>query len=133
MLGKVKKVLASKVLEPLEANYVGVELCETVHLHVPGFRWELTLPRMEKLSEILCRAVQNHKKMGSPKPDGDSFILLADGYLPGEPVYNTRFEIEEQVVPSIHIHIRGLSIRKQIPEFVDFAKVICDASKNLTT
>ena len=133
MLGAVKKVLVSKVLEPLEANYVGVELCETVHFHLPGFRLEYTLPQLVKFSEILVRAVENWKKMGCPKPDGDGFVLLADGYLPGEPVYNTRFEVEEQTIPLIHLHIRGLNLRWPIQTFKEYVELFGVASENLTS
>lgn len=132
LLGKVKKVLVSTKIEPIEANYVGIELCETVHLHMPGFRWELTLSQLEAITKIFVRATETWKTMGEPEVDGNDFKLLADGYLPDEPVYNTRFEIEEQVIPSVHLHIRGLSIRLPTPNFIEFAKLIYDASQNLS-
>ena len=132
LLGKVRKVLVSKKIEGVDANYVGVELCETVHFHLPGFRWETTLAQLEKFAEILGRAVANWKLMGSPKPDGDDFKLLADGYLPGEPVYNTRFEIEEQTIPLIHLHVRGLNLRWSIPTFKEYARLFGVASENFS-
>jgi len=131
-LGKVKKVLASKEIEPVETNYVGVELCETVHVHMPGFRFELTLEQFKKYALIFARALETWRAMGEPEEDGDDFKLLGDGYLPGEPVYNTRFEIEEQIIPSVHLHIRGLSIRLLTPKFIRFAEMIYDASQNLS-
>jgi hypothetical protein len=58
--------------------------------------------------------------------------LLADAHLPGSPIYNNRFEVEEQTVPSVHIHYRGLSIRISISDFIEFADVVWEARKNLT-
>ena len=130
-LGKVRKVLASKRLEPLPNNYVGVELCETVHVHMPGFRFELTLEQFIKYADILSKAKENWNVMGCPKEDGDDFKLLGGGYLPGEPVYNTRYEVEQQVIPSVHLHMRGLSIRFPITKFVEEAEMLYYASKNI--
>lgn len=132
LLGAVKKVLVSKKLEPLDANYVGVELCETVHVHMPGFRFELTLEQFIQFARIFTRSLENHKAMGEPKEDPDGFILLGDGYLPGDPVYNTRFEVEEQTIPMVHLHIRGLNLRWSIQEFMEFVELFGVASKNLT-
>ena len=131
-LGKVKKVLAYKKIEPVGTNYVGIELCETVHVHMPGFRFELTVDQFEKYASIWARALENWKAMGKPKEDPEGFVLLGDGYLPDNPVYNNRFEIEEQTIPSVHIHIRGLSIRLPTATFIEYAKLISDASENLS-
>jgi len=129
-MGKVKRVLASKKLEPYQGpNYLGIELCETVHVHLPGYRIEFTADQFEAVATTFVRAINEWMEMGAPR--SREFELLADAHLPGEPVYNSRFEVEEQTVPSIHIHYRGLSLRMSINDFLEFAKVIGEAKKNL--
>ena len=62
-MGAVKKVLCERELEALPSSYVGIELCETVHLHVPGFRWELTLQQFLEFAEIIRVAVKHWKNL----------------------------------------------------------------------
>jgi hypothetical protein len=126
-------MLFSKKARPLVSNYCGIELCETVHFHMPGFRFELDLGQFESFARAMARAYENWLKMGKPGVDPERFILLGDCHMPGEPVYNTRFDIEEQTIPSVHIHLRGLSIRKSIQDFIEFANAVWEARKNLTT
>jgi len=130
-MGKVKRVLASKKLAPFNGlNYCGIELCETVHIHLPGIRVEFPMEQFEAVAVAMTKALEKWRELGKPKTA--EFVLLADAHLPGEPVYNTRFEVEEQTVPSIHIHYRGLSIRGSISDFIEFADIVCEARKNLT-
>lgn len=129
-MGKVKRVLASKKLKPSSPNYCGIELCETVHIHLPdGLRLEYTTEQFKVFAETAHRALEKWVSLG--KPITADFILLADAYLPSVPVYQTRFEVEEQTVPTIHIHLRGLSIRRSIPDFIEFADLIQEAKENL--
>ena len=130
-MGKVKRILASRTLKPHKETYCGIELCETVHIHLPGgLRLEFTSEQFEVFAETVSKARQ--KWIALSKPTTAEFILLAGEHLPGDPVYPTRFEVEEQTVPSIHIHLRGLSIRPSIPRFIEFAEVMEEARKNLT-
>lgn len=128
-MGKVKKVLASKRLEPLGESYCGIELCETVHFHMPGFRFELTAEQFEVFAETVNEALAKWVELG--KPATADFKVLAGEHLPGKPLYATRLEVEEQTVPAIHVHLRGLSLRPSIPEFVEYAEVIGEAKRNL--
>lgn len=130
-MGKVKKILVSRKLEPSSQNYCGIELCETVHIHLPdGIRLEFDVEQFKVFAETNYNALQKWIELG--KPATAEFILLADGYLPGTPIYQGRFEIEEQTIPTVHIHIRGLSIRRSIPKFKEFADDVAEAKRNLT-
>lgn len=129
-MGKVKRILSAKYLIPYEGlNYCGIELCETVHIHLPGFRVEFNAEQFEAIAAAMTRAHEKWKKLG--KPDSAEFELLADAHLPGNPIYNNRFEVEEQTSPDVHIHYRGLSIRISIPDFIQFAEAIEEARKNV--
>lgn len=134
-MGKVKRVLASKKLKALQENFCGIELCETVHLHMPDFRFELTTEQFKVFAETVHKALEKWISLGKPDTfpqSSDGFIFLAGEHLPGEPVYTDRFEVEEQTIPVVHVHLRGLSIRPSIPEFMEFAEVIWEAKQNLT-
>ena len=129
-MGQVKRLLASRTLKPSSPNYCGIELCETVHIHLPdGIRLEFDAMQFQVLAETFQKAHQKWMALG--KPASAEFILLADAYLPGVPVYQGRFDIEEQTVPTIHIHERGLSRRKSIPDFLAYAHAIEEAKRNL--
>ena len=129
-MGQVKRILAAKQVNPLPDNYCGIELCETVHIHLPGYRLEFNTANFEVLADVIHRAWQNWIAHG--KPSTAEFIALAGHHFPSDPVYPNRFEVEEQTIPAIHIHLRGLSIRSSIPAFIEFAEVIEEAKRNLT-
>lgn len=131
-MGNVKKVLATKNLKPVEPIFCGIELCETVHIHLGSdFRFDLDLEQFQVCAETLHEALQKWISLGKPPLSQDGFTVLAGKHLPSEPVYNTRFEVEEQVVPSVHIHRRGLSLRFSIPEFLEYVDVLVEAKRNL--
>lgn len=128
-MGKVKRVLASGHLETPQNPYVGIELCETIHVHMPNYRFELTAQEFEVFAQTVRTAYEKWISMG--KPDRAEFAPLAGSYLPKETAYPNRFEIEEQTIPLIHIHMRGLSLRKSLPDFKAFTHVIAEADKAL--
>jgi len=97
---------------------------------MPGFRFELDAQQFQAFAELMRKALAKWMALGQPLTA--EFEVLAGGYLPGLPVYADRFDVEEQVVPTIHIHLRGLSIRPSIHDFVMFANVIEEAKHNLT-
>jgi len=131
ILGKVKRILASKKLGSSSPNKCGIELCETVHFHLPdGIRLEFTVGQFEVIAETFYNALQKWIELG--KPTTAEFIPLANGNLPGVPVYPSRFVIEEQTIPTVHTHLRGLSIRRTIPDFKEFVDVFTEAKQNLT-
>ena len=129
-MGKVKRMLSSKKIKHLQEkeNFCGIELCETVHFHMAGFRFELTAQQFEGFAETVAKALQIWVSLG--KPATADFKVLAGEYLPDEPVYPDRFDIEEQTIPQIHIHLRGLSFRLNTPEFMEFADAIEEAKQN---
>ncbi len=128
-MGGVKRILASKTIEPPEKS-CKIELCETVHFHMPGFRFELTAQEFDVFARAVQQAFEKWVSLG--KPETAEFIPLAGGNTPNETVYPTRFEVEEQaVIPFVHIHVRGLSLRLCIPEFKMFVSVIEEAHKKL--
>lgn len=133
-MGKVKRILASKKLKPEKPIFCGIELCETVHIHLGSeIRLEFDIEQFKVFAETLYQALQKWRSIGKPATEPDIFYVLAGAYFPSDPVYNNRFEIEEQTVPSIHIHRRGLSIRLNLQDFKDYAKVVEEAHKNLNT
>lgn len=133
-MGNVKRVLASKKLKPSKPIFCGIELCETIHIHFgEELRLELDIEQFPVFAETVYQALQKWRSMGKPNTAPDIFFPLAGAHFPSEPVYNDRFEIEEQTVPSIHIHRRGLSIRLNLADFKEYAKVIGEADENLKT
>lgn len=132
-MGQVKKLLASKKIKHLEGkdNFCGIELCETVHFHMAGFRFELTAQQFEVFAQTVAKALQTWISLS--KPETAEFKVLAGEYLPGEPVYPDRFDVEEQTIPQVHIHLRGLSYRLNIPDFIEYANTIEEAKNNLTS
>ena len=129
-MGQVKKMLSSKKIKRLQEqdNFCGIELCETVHFHMAGFRFELTAQQFEGFAETVAKAYQTWVSLG--KPATDDFKVLAGAYLPSEPVYPDRFDVEEQTIPQVHIHLRGLSFRLNNPDFIEFADTIGEAKQN---
>lgn len=133
-VGKVKRILAwteaSNIRPAPTPNSVcGIELCETVHFHMPDFRFELTADGFDKFATLVRQAHAKWVALGRP-PEAE-FISLAVGKI-GDTVYPHRFEIEEQdIIPSTHIHFRGLSIRQTIDEFKNLAHVVEEAHRKL--
>jgi len=97
---------------------------------MPGFRFELDAQQFQAFAELMQKAHAKWMALGQPLTA--EFKLLAGGYLPRAPVYADRFDVEEQTVPTVHVHLRGLSIRRSIADFIAFAKVIEEAKNNLT-
>ena len=128
-MGQVKRILASRVVDSPEGHHCGIELCETVHFHMPGFRFELTSKEFAVFAATVQQAFSKWVSLGMPETA--EFIALAGNYMPKETVYPTRFEVEEQTIPSVHIHLRGLSLRQNIPFFKLFAAAIEEADKKL--
>lgn len=95
---------------------------------MPNYRFELTAQEFDVFAQTVRTAHEKWVQMG--KPDRAEFVPLAGSYLP-EGVYPNRFEIEEQTIPLIHVHMRGLSIRRSIPDFKAFAKVVEEANEAL--
>lgn len=132
-MGKVKRILAwaeASDVRPEPTNpHCGIELCETVHIHMPDFRFELDADGFDKFATLVRQAHAKWIALGRP-PTAD-FISLAVGKI-GKTVYPKRFEVEEQdIVPSTHIHLRGLSIRQTVDEFKNFARVMEEAHRKL--
>jgi len=133
-MGKVKRILASQKLIPEKPIFCGIELCETVHIHLGSeVRLELDIEQFKVFAETLYKALQKWRSIGKPTAKPNIFKVLAGAYFPSEPVYNNRFEIEEQTVPSIHIHRRGISYRFSTSDFLIYANIVMEAKKNLTT
>lgn len=130
-MGKIKKVLASANIEKPASTYLTIELCETIHVHTPTFRWELTLPQLLITAKIFGSAVKVWEMSNKPQCNPNLFLPLSGDYLLTPPPYQNRLVIEQQTIPSIHIHFRGLSLRMTIPEFKQFAQKIKEANENI--
>lgn len=129
-MGAVKKMLASARVKTPETAFCGIELCETVHFHMADYRFELTVEQFDAFAKTVAEAHEQWIKMGKPKVA--EFISLAHRWLPDDNmVYPNRLDVEEQTIPAIHIHLRGLSTRWTIPDFKQYAKVIEEADKAL--
>lgn len=133
-LGKVKKHISTEIPAiPESAHTCGIELCETVHIHMPKFRFELTTSQFEAFANYLWEALEKWRRLGKPNtfPYGSNgFVQLSGGPLPSEPIYPTRLEIEQHEVPLFHVHVRNLRISLNEEEFTKFADVMRRAKNN---
>lgn len=130
-MGAVKKILHQTKIPTPSMHYIAIELCETIHIHLGETRLEYTPQQFEKIASIFQKAYNQWIQLG--KPEQDTFKLLADGYIPNPPVYQNTFKIEEQTIPSIHIHRRNISLRLNKQEYQQYTEALKEATKNLDT
>ena len=87
-MGLVKKILKKSEIVGV-TNYVGIELCETIHFHMPGFRFELTEEQFKDFHDVVSRGYEKWRNSGFEPCEEDKFVVLASKYLSGLPLYHS--------------------------------------------
>ncbi len=145
-MGHVKKILASKRIQPIPTFYsdkLAMELAENFHLHLRNLRIEWDSVEFEKIAKMFCEALEKWNKFGRPTSkeyswlDG-SYYPLGDDKIPPIPglfdngITNDELRIEIQKwADYVHLHYKELRIEFSVEEFNEFTEVVLEAARKL--
>ena len=145
-MGHVKKILASKRVQPIPTFYsdkLAVELAENFHFHLRNIRIEWDHIEFQRIASVFSKALEKWNKLEKPLfkenswIDGHYYNLGSDKIPPvpslfNDAVMNDEMRIEVQKwADYIHLHYKELRIEFSIKEFEEFVEVIADAAVKL--